>query len=83
MFLDAVAQMRVGVNHVVIAPAFLDPLDDAGLLQFADQAKRRSFSDADLLGNVSQARVRVLGQAHQHVRVITEESPLMNGVCHG
>src|SRR5210317_540879 len=75
-------QMRLCVDNVMIAPALLGALDYARLLQFADQPKSSSLSDADFISHIAKARIRVLGETNQDVGVIAEECPVMNALCH-
>ena len=74
--------MRLCVDNVMIASAFPGALDYARFLQFADQPKSGSLSDADSISHIAKSRIRVLGETNQDVRVIAQECPVINGLCH-
>ncbi|MGB5489863.1 MAG: hypothetical protein WBM76_03440 [Woeseiaceae bacterium] len=75
VFLDRVAQMRIGVDIVMITSAFLGALKHACLFEFADEPKSRTFGYTYSFSHIAQPRVRVVGQTNQHVGVIAEKGP--------
>jgi hypothetical protein len=66
----------------MIASAFPGALDYARFLQFADQPKSGSLSDADSISHIAKSRIRVVGETNQDVGVIAKERPVMNSLCH-
>lgn len=74
--------MCLGVDLVVIAPAFSHALEDSGFLEFADQPKSSTFGDTDFVRDIAEPRIRVLREANEHMGVVAEESPVLGGLCH-
>ena len=66
----------------MIAATFLGAFENAGLFQLPDQPKCRALGDADLVGNVAQSCIRVVGETNQHVGVIAEKGPVVGCLCH-
>jgi hypothetical protein len=54
----------------MIASAFPGALDYARFLEFADQPKSGSLSDADLISYIAKPRIRIIGETNEHVGVI-------------
>jgi hypothetical protein len=70
-------EMQVRVNFVGVASA--DPVlgEVAGGLEFGDDLLRRAFGDADLVGDIPQPEIEVLGEEQQDVAVVGEEGPVL------
>ena len=74
-FDELVAEGLVDVDQVAVAPADLQPLDDAAALEIFDDAEHRPLGDADPGGDVAQPGVGIHGDADEHVAVVAEEAP--------
>jgi hypothetical protein len=70
-----VAHFDGRVDRVAVAAPDACPLDVSGLDQVCNDSLRSPFGDADRLGDVQQAHVRVAGQTEQHLRVAGDERP--------
>ena len=75
MGFERMPQRQLAVDHVVVAPAVAFAVDDAGVLEFADDPLHGALGDAHPLGHLADADVRFLGQAQEHVAVVAEEGP--------
>lgn len=57
----------VGMDDVVIAPTFPDSADDPRSGQIGHNLLNGSLGDADQIGDVTQAHLRIPGQAKENV----------------
>ena len=73
--LGRVAHGDVGVDVVAVSPPDALALDIAGLDEVGNDALCRSLGDANCLGDVPQAGVRILMEAEEHLSVVGEEAP--------
>jgi hypothetical protein len=71
------AKGKFVVDFVLIAASGARLCQVAGSLEIPDQLRGGSFGHADGLRDVSEARARVGGDAHEHVRVVGDEAPNM------
>jgi hypothetical protein len=63
-------------DHLVgVAPAHPVPVQVPGLLEVVEHQLHHALGDADLLGHLANASVRLPAQAQQHVGVVGEEGP--------
>jgi hypothetical protein len=64
-------------SHDPVAVSAADSLASEVSLGFEvrDDARDRPFGDADPVGDVTLTSLRILGEAHQDVRVIRQECP--------
>jgi hypothetical protein len=67
------AKGKVVVDFVLIAASDARLCQVAGSLEIPDQLRGGSFGHADGLRDVCEARARVGGDAHEHVRVVGDE----------
>jgi hypothetical protein len=70
-----VAKRKLAVDLVAVAASVASLGQVAGLLKVVDDLRRGSFSDPDADGDVSKARIRVGGDALEHMRVVGHEAP--------
>ncbi|MFC7597646.1 hypothetical protein ACFQU3_20195 [Terrabacter sp. GCM10028922] len=72
-----VAKRKLVVDFVPIAASVAGLRQVAGCLEIADELSGRSLGDADGLGDVSEARGGIGGDADEHVGVVGDEVPTM------
>jgi hypothetical protein len=72
---EGVSEVRMCVDFVPISSAISLLIDDFGVHQVADDTLNRSLGNPDLEGNGPQRLMGVAVEAHQHVRVVRQESP--------
>ena len=78
---DRVPQVNAGVDQVGVTAAMLDAGQDARLVEMRDQSLCAALGNADAIGNLAQTSFGVFGQAHEDVRVVAEECPVV--LAHG
>ena len=74
-FLGGVAHGDVGSDAVAVSTADPFALYVAGFDQVGDDALGGSLCDSDALGDVTEPRVRVAGEAEKDLGVVGEEPP--------
>jgi hypothetical protein len=67
----------VGLDAVVVPPAFLLLHHVAGIGQVGDDGEGAPLGDPDALGDVAEAQPRVVGDADQDASVIGEKAPAL------
>ncbi len=77
MAMLSMTKRKLVVNLVTVAASVPDLREVARLLEVADDPGDRSFRDADRGGDVSEACVRIGGDALEHVPVVGHEPPGM------
>ena len=73
---QGVAEWHCGVELVAVAATFADPIEVARVLEFGDDALGSTLRDSNKFRKISEADVRVVGDAEEHVRVVGEECPV-------
>ena len=76
VLLDGMAKVRTRIDDVTVAPAVFNACQDPGFIKMRYQSHRAALRDPDPVRDFSQSGVRGLGQANQHVRVVTEKCPM-------
>jgi len=71
------AKRELVMDLVLIAASASRLRQIAGAFEIPDQLCRPSLCHADGLRDVPETRARVGGNAHQHVRVVSQEPPSM------
>ena len=66
---------RFAPDLIPVATSHAGPGQVAGLLELVDDLDRRSFSDPDAFGDVSQTHIRVGRDAGKNVAVVGEQTP--------
>jgi len=72
MLFDRMAQRQTGVHVVAMASSDALVAQMTRFLELGDDPLHRALGDADLGRDVAHARLGVLRDAHQHVRVVGE-----------
>ena len=67
--------MGTRIDVIMITPALADCPEDASPVEMLDQPPRASLGNSHPIGHVLDTRARIFRQAHQHVRVVTQECP--------
>ena len=73
--LGGVAHRCFAVDEVVVAAADAAAIDDPGLDEVGDDSLRGPLGDPDLVGDLPERDVDVLGDADEHLRVVRQEGP--------
>jgi hypothetical protein len=76
ILLKWMAQRHITVDFIAIASTFFDAGHIPSINKVANDRLGRTFRNANELGNVSSAKVRITSEAHEHMAVIGEKSPL-------
>ena len=69
------AQRLAAVDPVPVAPALLANLDVTGLLQVLDDLLHGALGDANLYSDVAQPYMWIVGDADEHMTMVTEQGP--------
>lgn len=80
--LQRVTQRQFGMDLVAIPPADSFMRKVAGLLELGDNPLCCALGDRNLFCHITQAHIRVLGDAKQHMGVVREEGPAVRS-SHG
>ena len=72
-----VAKRKLAVDLVTVPASVAGFGQVAGVLQVSHDLRGGSLCDADALGDVSEPRARIGGNALEHVRVVGHEPPEM------
>jgi hypothetical protein len=72
---DRMTERQVVVDLVAVPPALPEPLDVARLFEIGHDPLHRTLGDADEIGDVAHAHLRLPGDAEEHVGVVGEERP--------
>ena len=73
--LGGVAHRCAAVDEVVVSAADAAAVDDPFLDEVSDDSLRGPFGYSDLVGDVPERDVDVLGDADEHLRVVCQEGP--------
>lgn len=73
--LEGMTERLAEIHRVGVAPTDVRAHDVAALYEILDDAVRRSFPDANQVGDLGEADVGILRDAHEHVAVVREECP--------
>jgi hypothetical protein len=74
-FLCGVAHVCFGVDPVVVSSSLALAVDVASFDEVAEDALGGAFGDSDVVGDVAEPDVRVLGDGEQDLGVVGEECP--------
>ena len=83
MCFEVVAERQSLLHQIAIAAPFAPALQVAVGFELPEDALHGTLGDADLLGDVANARVGIMRDADQHVRVVREEGPAGRPIAHG
>jgi len=63
------------VDLVVVAAPLADPGNGPDLFQVRDNVLNGPFSNANPVGAIAQANIRILGKEHENMRMVREKGP--------
>ena len=71
------AKRELAVELVPVAASVPRLREVAGFLEVGDDVRRASLGDSDRGSDVSESRIRVVGDARKHVGVVRDKAPQM------
>ena len=66
-------ELLFGIDGVGVAPTDTRPLHIPGADQVVQDRLRRALGDADAIGDLADAHVRLLGDSQQHLPVVGQQ----------
>lgn len=79
---NCMTQVRITINQVMIATTFLHAFKNFSFFQFAYEPECGPFCYAHPVGNIAQPRVRVFGEADQHMSIVAKKRPIVRRFGH-
>ena len=73
---ERVAQRQFAMEFITVSSSVAAALEISSISEVGDDSLRSTFSDADCVGDVTQSYARILGNAQQHVCVVSEKCPV-------
>jgi len=64
------AQVRIRIDDISVAPSFLHAFQNARCFEFGDQSQCGAFCDANSSCHIAQASTRLFRKAYEHMRVV-------------
>jgi hypothetical protein len=75
-FLGGVAEhRRISIDHIAVATPVPLAFDEAGVDKVGEDPLGRSNRDPDGIGQITEPRIRVAGDAQEQLRVVCHELP--------
>lgn len=71
MLLERVAKGLLRTDSVTVSPALFLAAEHVSLLQVQDDALDRTLRDTNVHRNIAQSHMWVVGDAHEHMPVVT------------